>query len=172
MQKQFKVLFSAKTIAERVQQLAEKIIDKSNDFDTIVPMLNGAMVFTSDLMRCLPSGLSLEPLRVSFYKGEKTPKNNFPQILDDGNLRKFDGRSILLVDTVFDSGLSMEAAVSYLQYAGANVQTCVLLNKYRKRSHSLSPDFFGWTIADVFVAGYGMDYEGQLRGHRDIITLE
>lgn len=159
------VLFSAAEIAARVDELADAIAaDLGNDI-VAVPVMTGAMVFAADLIRALwHRGVALEvmPLRLRSY-GLKDRADTAPVLamkLD----RAIDGRNALLIDGVCDVGHTLAAAVAHVKENGAaRVSSVVLVDKPTRRGPDVTPDHIGFTAADVFVVGYGMDAAGGLR---------
>jgi hypoxanthine phosphoribosyltransferase len=82
------------------------------------------------------------------------------------------GRDVLIVDDILDTGHTLSALVAKLKDLGAaEVKVCVLLQKRREREAAVRADWIGFSIADKFVVGYGLDYNGRYRGLREIRTF-
>lgn len=152
-------------IEARVDALADAIAARLGDEFVIVSILNGAFLFTADLVRAL-GRRGCRP-RVEFI----TLKSYGDGLKTSGDVRlagvlpdRLDGLSVLLVDDILDSGRTLMTATSLLGDRGAaSVSTCVLLDKPAGREVPVSADFMGFSIGDVFVVGYGIDYAEQYR---------
>ena len=160
-----KALFSEDEIERRVEELASEIVSSLSPEFVIVGVLVGSFVFVADLIRvlgrlnCAPE---VEFIRLSSYQDSTQPVGA-PRLLGGipGNLV---GKRILLVDDIVDTGHSMAYAKSLVLDAGAeSVNTCALLNKPSRREIELSLNHVGFTIEDVFVVGYGIDYANEFR---------
>ena len=159
------MLFEEGTIAERVEVLAKDIVNILGPDFVIIGILKGSFVFMADLVRALDragAAPRVELMRLSSYgrsmksSGEVKLIGNTP---DD-----FEGKPVLLVDDIVDTGLSLSYGRDLL--AGRNTQkvlTCALLDKPSRRKVDIKADFVGFEIADVFVVGYGIDYAERFR---------
>ncbi len=171
-----RVLISQQQIARRVRELAAQITaDHSSGGGeaevTIVPVLTGAMIFCSDLIRQIPIPMKIGLLTVSSYPG-KSLSTQGSQVLHNqlGDLR---GRHVLVVDDILDSGGTLRLIVPMLREAGAEtVRTCVLLRKDRPAARKVHVDYVGFEIPDEFVVGYGLDFNDYYRNLPDIVTLK
>ena len=171
-----RVLISQEQIARRVRELAGQITadHSGNGVEaevTIVPVLTGAMIFCSDLIRQMPIPMKIGLLAVSSYPG-KSISTQGSQLLHNqlGELR---GRHVLLVDDILDSGGTLRLIVPMLRESGAEtVRTCVLLRKDRPTAKAMHVDYWGFEIPDEFVVGYGLDYNNYYRNLPDIVTLK
>ena len=160
-----KKIFNTDEIAKRVDQLAIEISNKVSGKITIIGVLKGSFVFLADLIRALdekgcPS--HIEFLRLSSY-GEKQ-KTSGDVVLIGGQPTVSNNRTVLLVDDIVDTGNSVAFAKKLLEAKGiAEVLTCTLLDKPSRREVNIEVDFVGFTIPDVFVVGYGIDYAEDYR---------
>ena len=171
-----RVLISQRQIAQRVRELAAQITsDHSRGGGeaevTIVPVLTGAMIFCSDLIREIPIPMKIGLLTVSSYPG-KSLSTQGSQVLHNqlGELR---GRHVLIVDDILDSGGTLRLIAPMLKDSGAEtVRSCVLLRKDRPSAKATRVDYWGFEIPDEFVVGYGLDYNNYYRNLPDIVTLK
>ncbi len=166
------VLIPRGRIDERIDQLAQAITAAYPEGDlTILAVLTGAVVFLADLIRRLPMRLRLEVVRVDSYPGQAV-RSRGPEVLA-GPEGDFAGRHVLIVDDILDSGQTIDLLGERVVAAGsASVRTCVLLAKTRDDLPGRSAaDFVGFEIADRFVVGYGLDYDGLYRNVPDICLL-
>ncbi len=173
-----RVLISRERISRRVAELASQI---TRDFSpprvaadsriTIVPVMTGAMVFCSDLVRQLPLRLRISTLRVSSYPGAATSSQGAKLV--EAQLEGIVDSHLLLVDDILDSGNTLRLLIPMLQsYKPASVRTCVLLRKKRERPAEIDVDYYGFDIPDEFVVGYGLDYDDFYRNLPDIVSLK
>ncbi len=157
-----RILVSEEVIGHRIDVLAGKIMEGGVDDLMIVVLLKGAMVFGADLFRRMPVRLDLECMNISSYHGGMKSSGEV-KFLDVG-MPDFLGKRVIVVDDIFDTGLTMEAVCGVIKGAGASsVESCVLLAKDKERGVEYTPDYVGFTIGDEFVVGYGLDYKGKYR---------
>jgi hypoxanthine phosphoribosyltransferase len=171
------VLISHERIAARVKELAAQItVDHSppkleEGEITIVPIMTGAMIFTSDLIRQIPIAMKIGLMTVSSYPG-KSIQSRGSQLLAN-QVGEIQGRHVLVVDDILDSGGTIHMVVPALREMGAaSVKSCVLLKKDRPTAHAVHVDYVGFEIPDAFVVGYGLDYNDYYRNVPDIVTLK
>ena len=167
-----KMLFEEEEVRARVEGLALDIVDKVGQDFTVIGVLKGAFVFMADLVRALDrAGATprIELMRLSSYGRGMTTSGEVKLI---GNTPDdFEGKPVVLVDDIVDTGLSMSYGKELL--AGRNAQkvwTCALLDKPSRRKVDIKADFVGFEIEDVFVVGYGIDYAERFR-HLPFIGL-
>jgi hypoxanthine phosphoribosyltransferase len=172
-----RILIPQQRIAQRVCELARQITaDQSvqNGADgeiTIVPILTGAMIFCADLIRQMPLATRIGLVTVSSYPGTSL-RTQGAKVLSRqlGDIR---GRHILLIDDILDSGATLKRVVPLLNELGpSSVKCCVLLRKDRGVAGEVHVDYVGFEIPDVFVVGYGLDYDDYYRNLPDIVTLK
>jgi len=160
-----RVLFSAAEIAARVDALAAEIARTIRAEFVIVGLLKSAAVFVADLLRALDRAGAhpeIEFMRLSSY-GVAKAGSGAVQLLGDvpANLA---GRPVLLVDDIVDTGRSIAYAAAQLRQRGVgDLWTCALLDKPQRREIEVVINFVGFSIGDVFVAGYGTDYAEKYR---------
>lgn len=160
---QLEVLLSAEEIGKRVQELGEQIsADYRGQELLVVGILKGAVVFLSDLIRQISVPLDIDFMATSSY-GEATETSGVVQLLKDLD-RPIEGRHVLVVEDIIDSGLTL----SYLRQLllsrkPASLKTAVLLDKPSRRQIEFSCDYVGFTIPDHFVIGYGLDHNHKYR---------
>jgi len=160
------VLFDEAAIAGRVDQLAAAVAAGLPERFTVVGLLKGSFVFVADLVRALHrAGCAprIEFMRVSSY-GSGTKSSGIVSLMGDAppGVR---GEPVLLVDDIQDTGRTLAFTRDLLLERGAQrVWTCTLLDKPSRREvEGGEVDFVGFTIPDVFVVGYGIDYAERYR---------
>jgi len=159
-----RVLFREQEISARLDQLAVQITEDYRGKDlTVLAILNGSLIFMSDLLRRIPLPLQLDCLRVkSYYAG--TVSSGRVQF-DHAALPLAQRRHVLLLDDILDSGNTL-AAISEtirLEVGPLSLKCCVLLRKMKQRTQSIEADYVGFDIEDEFVVGYGLDYQERYR---------
>ncbi len=163
-----RVLLTEKAIAARVERLGRAIARYyRGQRPLVLGVMNGALFFLVDLLRASEMDGDVSCVRLASYAGTKsTGKLRGLGVLKVSEIR---GRTVLVVDDIFDTGLTLAALTAHLRKLGAaEVRTCVLLEKRRPRDVGIKPDWVGFRIADEFVVGYGLDYNGRYRGLKEI----
>ncbi len=159
-----RVLIAEEVIEKRLDVIATRIHDDfvQEEALQVVAILKGALVFMADLLRRVPLRLEIECLNVASYHGG-TESSGQVDFLDQ-KLPDVKGRCILLVDDILDTGRTLAAVSEKLMSMGAReVKTCVLLTKDKERAAEVEADYSAFEIADEFVVGYGLDYDGKYR---------
>ena len=157
------ILISEEEIQEGIDRVANTITAdyKGKEF-SVVSILKGSCVFASDLIRRIPIPLELAFVAAESYrKGTESGelKLNF---IPAGN--EIEGRNLLLVDDILDTGKTMWSLKSELLERGAaEVRSCVFLDKPARRSVEYEADYRCFEVEDLFVVGYGLDYAGRYR---------
>jgi hypoxanthine phosphoribosyltransferase len=167
-------LLSEAEIARRVEALAAEIAPRVSDATVAVCLLTGGLWFCADLMRALHRqgrNLRFDALWIASYGDETATSGRV--LLRAGLQRPVDGRQVLVIDDVMDSGLSLLEAVRLLKDAGAaEVLTCVFARKPWPQPRDAQCDFCAWEAPARFIAGYGMDVAGLYRGAPNVIALD
>jgi len=160
-----KTLFDEAQIAERVDALAGDIAKAISGEFVIVGLLKGSFVFVADLVRALyrhGAKPRVEFIRLSSY-GIGRESSGEVHLLGDIPT-DIAGQEILLVDDIVDTGRSIAYAIALLEQREAGrVWTCALIDKPSRREVDVAADFVGFTIEDLFIAGYGIDYAERYR---------
>ena len=166
-------LFSTEEIGVRVRDLAREI---SKDYQgqelILVGILKGAFVFLADLARCLTIPVRFDFISCSSY-GSATRTSGVVRFQKDLD-SDVEGRHILLVEDIIDTGLTLSYLLRNLEARGpASLEICSLLNKKHVDGKvDLAIKYEGFSIPDVFVVGYGMDYAENYRNLPYVATLE
>ena len=158
-----KILLSQEAIEERVKELGTNIDKHYHGKEIIIiTLLDGAIVFTADLIRNLTIPLRLDCLRVSSY-GDSTDPETAPRILS--SLKSdVEGKHVLLVDDILDTGNTMQKVHDEVSSKSPkSVHSCVFLDKPERRENGFTADWYGFSIPNDFVVGYGLDYAGKYR---------
>ena len=160
-----RILISTEQLEQTVSHLAGKIHSAYQGVDNCLAlvMLDGAKYFAKDLLAKLNLPLEVEYLKASSYSGT----NSTGTVKTDKKDRikeKFRGKNILLIDDIYDTGLTLSHILEWISSCQPeSVTTCVLLEKEIEHTKKIDIDFLGIKIEDVFAIGYGLDFEGQYR---------
>ena len=158
------ILFHEQTILARLDELAAQITEDYRGRElTVIAVLNGSLIFMADLLRRVPLPLKLDCLSVASYHGgtESSGTVTFDQL----SLPDIDGRHVLILDDILDSGRTLHAICEKFraERQPASLRICVLLAKRKSRAREVAADYVGFEIGDEFVVGYGLDYEERYR---------
>ena len=166
------VLLSEEQIAARVADLGQRI---SSDYAgrelTLVSVLKGSLPFMADLMRRITLPLRIDLMEVSSYGGTSTESSGLVRILKDLSA-PIDGRDVLIVEDIIDTGLTLNYLIRYLKGKNPNsIKVCSLLDKPARRLVEIPIDYVGFEIPDAFVVGYGLDFGEVYRNLRFVGVL-
>lgn len=170
--KRQKTLFTREEIAKRVQELGKEVSQDYKDKDlVVVSLLRGSFVFTADLVRELSIPVEIDFMTTSSYGDSEVSSGHVDIVHDLGASIK--GKDVLIVDDIMDSGFTLDRVIEHLESKEPNsIKICVMLDKPSRRRVELSPDFVGFSIPDVFIVGYGLNYGSYYRNTPYIFTFE
>src|SRR6476659_4165930 len=167
------ILPTEEQISTRVAELGRRIsADYAGRTLTLVSVLKGSLPFMADLMRAIELPLRIDLMEVSSYGGSTTESSGLVRILKDLSA-SIEGEDVLIVEDIIDTGLTLNYLVRYLR--GKNprsLKICTLLDKPARRLVYIPVDYFGFTIPDQFVVGYGLDYGELYRNLRFVGVLK
>ena len=156
-------LFTKEELAAIVSRIGREISwDYRGKNLLMVSVLKGSVVFMADLMRAVTEPLSIDFMVVSSY-GKSAKTSGEVQIIKDIG-QKIDGRDLIIVEDILDSGVTLSYLMRVLKARGANsIRLCTLLSKPDRRKVDVPVDYLGFEIPDEFVVGYGLDYAERYR---------
>lgn len=157
------VLFSEQQLADKVAELGARIsADYEGKNPLVVSVLKGSYVFMADLTRKITIPCNVDFMAVSSY-GAGTKTTGEVQIIKDIG-SKIDGRHLIIVEDILDSGVTLSFLMKVLKARGAaSIRLCTLLSKPERRKVDVPIDYLGFEIPDAFVVGYGLDYAEKYR---------
>jgi hypoxanthine phosphoribosyltransferase len=164
-----KPLISRTRIARRLPGLAREVHAAIRDEKRpiAIVVLQGAFIFAADLLRRLSPGFKIDIafLRCESYGAGTRSSGRVLLLQDIDQSVNLGGRTVLLVDDILDSGLTLRFLAGHLRQRGAGrIRTCVLLKRKQPRgTPRIRPDFCGFSVGPDFVVGYGLDYNGRYR---------
>ncbi|OAN42455.1 hypoxanthine phosphoribosyltransferase [Mycolicibacterium iranicum] len=170
------VLLSEEQIHAKTAELAELIAADYRDGNSgqdllLVTVLKGAVMFVTDLARAIPLPTQLEFMAVSSY-GSSTSSSGVVRILKDLD-RDINGRDVLIVEDIVDSGLTLSWLLRNLATRGPrSLKVCTLLRKLEAVRADVEIEYIGFDIPNEFVVGYGLDYAERYRDLPFIGTLD
>ena len=168
-----KVLLTADQIQARVRELGAEIERDYPDGDEIhlVGVLKGGFMFMADLVRSMSARVTLDFIAVSSY-GKSTRSTGEVRMVKDVDA-SLEGRHVIIVEDIVDTGLTLTYLQDILRARGPlSLKTACLLSKPSRRQVEVTVDYVGFTIADRFVVGYGLDYAEKYRNLPYIGVLE
>ena len=162
------VLVDAERLARRVAELGAQITaDYADEPPLLVAVLKGAMLFMSDLCRCIALPVDVDFMAVSSY-GSATKTSGVVRIVKDLD-SELEGRHVLVVEDIIDSGLTLNYLRRYLAARQPkSVEVCALLVKEGEQRVDLDLRYIGFTIPPEFVVGYGLDVAERYRNLRGV----
>src|SRR5438309_4204456 len=157
------VLITAARIQERIGELGAEIArDYAGRNPLLIGVSKGACTFLSDLMRAADVELGVEFMAISSY-GSSMRTSGEVRILKDLDVA-IEGRHILVVEDIVDTGLTLNYLLANLKSRGAaSVKLAALLDKHERREKEVPIDYLGFPIPDKFVVGYGLDFAERYR---------
>jgi hypoxanthine phosphoribosyltransferase len=165
-----KALIPQNRLQKRVSELGYEISQAYEHKDLVlVAILKGSFVFAADLLRAITIEASIDFMAISSYGHQNS--SGVVRITKDLD-ESIEGRNVLLVEDIIDTGLTANYLLQALRRRGpASVEICALLDKSARRIIDLPIRYRGFEIPDVFVVGYGMDYQQRYRNLPHIIIL-
>lgn len=157
------ILFTEEEIKSGIDRVAEAVTKdyRGRDF-TVVSILKGSCIFASDLIRRIPIPLELAFVSAESYREGTVSGSLKMNFFPSGN--EIEGRNLLLVDDILDTGKTMWHLKRELMERGASeVRSCVFLDKPSRRAVEYQADYLAFEVEDLFVVGYGLDYAGRYR---------
>jgi hypoxanthine phosphoribosyltransferase len=166
------VLLDEDTLLKRIKELGSEITEDYKDKDlVVVGILKGAVIFMSELAKNIKLPITIDFMAVSSY-GKSTISTGEVRIIKDLDF-SVEGKDILIVEDIIDTGLTLNYLTDILKKRGANnVRICTLLDKPERRTVGVHVDYLGFEIPDEFVVGYGLDYAEQYRNLPYVGTLK
>lgn len=157
-----RVLYSQKQLTERMDQIGEQLTQKYQDeTPLVVPVMTGAMVFASDMLRRMNFKLNVDPIKASSYVGSKS--SGEVKIIQDVKSDVKD-RHVIFMEDIIDTGRTLKYLKElFLKRGAKSVEICAMLDKPETRLVDLKGDYICFDAPDEFLVGYGLDYDGFYR---------
>ncbi|HLR75493.1 MAG TPA: hypoxanthine phosphoribosyltransferase [Virgibacillus sp.] len=157
------ILISEETIAKKCAEIGAQLTKEyEGRFPLVIGVLKGAMPFMSDIVRQIDTHLEMDFMDVSSY-GSGTRSSGEVKIVKDLDT-KVEGRDLLIIEDIIDSGLTLSYLVDLFKYRKANsIKIVTLLDKPAGRTANIKADIIGFEVPNEFVVGYGLDYDQKYR---------
>ena len=166
-------LYSLEQISRALGSVAEQINQRfmgAQEPVVVLSVLKGGLVVTGQLLPQLSFAIELEYIHLTRYhnqtQGAACEWKYYPDM-------PLSGRQVLIVDDIFDEGVTLSLVQDYCRSQGAReVATMVLLNKtHQRKKTDCVPDYIALTVPDIYVFGFGLDYQGRCRNAPGIYSL-
>ena len=166
------ILISKQDLSTKLKEIGEKISKDYEDKDLLlIGVLKGSFIFLADLMRNIDIPVEVDFMAVSSY-GSSTKSSGVVKILKDLDAT-IEGKDVLVVEDIIDTGLTLSYLMSNLKTRGAKtVEVCTLLDKPERRKADVPLKYKGFDIPDEFIVGYGLDYAQKYRNLDQIYILK
>ena len=163
MSETIRVLLSEEEVDQRISEVAAKV---SKDYEGrqvhLISVLKGGVFFTCELAKRLSIPVSMDFMYVSSY-GMSTKSSGVVKIVKDLD-EEIEGRDVLVVEDIIDSGRTLNYLLEYLQNKNPkSLRLCTLLDKPERRAVEVHVDYTCFQIPDEFIVGYGLDYAQKYR---------
>ena len=158
-----KILFTQEEIINRAKELAEQINrDYKNEELIVIGTLKGSVFWMCDLLKFLTVDTSIDFIKASSYGSSKTSSGVVNIKMDtDFNLYK---KNVLIVEDIVDTGTTLNFLVKKLQERNPkSIKVCTMLDKPDRRTNNFKADYIGFTVENLFIVGYGLDYDQKYR---------
>ncbi|HDZ86831.1 MAG TPA: hypoxanthine phosphoribosyltransferase [Actinobacteria bacterium] len=166
------ILLTKQQIKTRIKELADDISkDYPGKKPLLIGILKGAAIFLSDLAREIKADIEVDYMAVSSY-GATTKTSGVVRILKDLD-EDIQGRHVIIIEDIIDSGLTLSYLIKNLASRDpASLEICSLLRKKDTQKLSIDVKYQGFSIENIFVVGFGLDYQQEYRNLKDIRVLE
>lgn len=170
LDKTFRTFIPESEIQQRVKAVAERINkDMAGKNPLLLAVLNGSFIFAADLMRYITIPCEISFVKLASYQGT-TSTGTIKEVI--GINEDLKGRDVIIVEDIVDTGATMKRMLETLgTREPASLHVCTLLLKPGKLQVPLNIEYVAMEIPNDFIVGYGLDYDQQGRGLRDIYTL-
>lgn len=168
--KRFKTFIPEEQIMKEVARVADEINrDLSGTNPLFISVLNGSFMFTADLMKHLTMPCEVSFVKLASYEGTSST-GKVKELVGLGD--DITGRTMVIVEDIVDTGLTMKQLVETLRARGPkDIKIATLLVKPDKLKVELDINYVAMNIPNDFIVGYGLDYDGLGRNYRDIYTV-
>jgi len=168
--KEFVIAIPSEKIQQRINEIGSQI---SKDLDgkspIFISVLNGAFLFTADLMKQITIPCEITFIRMNSYEGVVS-SGKMSQVL--GLKESIEGRVVVLIEDIVDSGNTVTSILSELKKQHPEeIKIASLLLKPEALKHNIHVDYLGFEVPNNFLLGYGLDYDGLGRNLNDIYSL-
>ncbi len=167
-----RILYTREEIANRVKELGKQISEDYNGRKLIVvSLLRGSFVFTADLVREITVPVEVDFMTTASY-GHSEESTGEVKIIHDLKA-DIEGKDVLIADDIIDSGRTLRIIKEFLEKRNPrSIKICTMLDKPSRRTEKIDADYVGFTIEDLFIVGYGLNYKDHYRNIPYIFTFD
>lgn len=167
-----KILFTEEQIKKRAKELAEQIEkDYNGEEICVIGTLKGAILWMADLIKEMKSDVVMDFVVASSY-GSGTSTSGIVKIKKDVDMDIY-GKNVLIVEDIVDTGTTLKFLKQHIAERNPkSIKICTLLDKPSRRTADVKADYVGFTVDDLFVIGYGLDYDQKYRNLPYISYIE
>lgn len=171
LDKSFKPYLTSSEISIAIQKIANQInLDYQDKNPLFIAILNGSFIFASDLFKKIDIPAEISFIKLASYQGTKSTGNVITAIGLETDL--FD-RHVVVLEDIIDTGKTLSAFLPQLQHQQPkSLKVCTLLHKKEATKYPITIDYLGFEIPDLFVVGYGLDYNGYGRNLDQIMQID
>jgi hypoxanthine phosphoribosyltransferase len=171
LDKSFKPYLTSSEISIAIQKIANQInLDYQDKNPLFIAILNGSFIFASDLFKKIDIPAEISFIKLASYQGTKSTGNVITAIGLETDL--FD-RHVVVLEDIIDTGKTLSAFLPQLQHQQPkSLKVCTLLHKKEATKFPIDIDYLGFQIPDLFVVGYGLDYNGYGRNMDQIMQID
>lgn len=171
LDKTFKPYLTSSEIGIAIQKIADQINHDYQDKNPLfIAILNGSFIFASDLFKKINVPAEISFIKLASYQGTKSTGNVITAIGLETDL--FD-RHVVVLEDIIDTGKTLSAFLPQLQHQQPkSLKVCTLLHKKEATKYPIDIDYLGFEIPDLFVVGYGLDYNGYGRNLDQIMQID
>lgn len=165
------MLIDHDSLQARIGELAEELSDALGQGEppVLIGVLKGSTLFLADLARALPIDVVVDFMAISSYASGGSGVVRIVKDLDED----IAGRDVVIVEDIVDTGLTLNYLRRTLEARGTrSLRTVTLLDKVARRIVPVPVEHTGFEIPDVFVVGYGLDFQGRYRNLADILAVK
>jgi hypoxanthine phosphoribosyltransferase len=167
-----KILYSEKDIQKRARELGKQITkDYAGEELILLGTLKGAVMWMTDLMKNIDLDTRIDFVSASSY-GSSTTSSGVVKITKDVSMDIYN-KNVLIIEDIVDTGTTLKFLKNYLADRNPkSVKICTMLDKPSRRKEKLVADYIGFEVEDLFIVGYGLDYDQKYRNLPYISYLE
>ena len=171
LDKSFKPYLTQSVIGEAIERIANEINkDYSDKNPLFIAILNGSFIFASDLFKKIDIPAEISFIKLASYQGTKSTGNVITAIGLETDL--YD-RNVIVVEDIIDTGKTLSAFLPQLEHQQPkSLKVCTLLHKKEATQYPVTIDYLGFEIPNLFVVGYGLDYNGYGRNLDQIMQID
>ena len=170
LDKSFVPYLDCETIEKAVTRIAQEITEQHRDTNPLfIAILNGSFMFASDLFKKIDIPAEICFIKLASYKGTKSTGQVVTAIGLDTELY---GRDVIILEDIVDTGKTLSEFLPQLEHQQPrSLKICALLHKKAATVHPIAIDYLGFEIPNLFVVGYGLDYNGYGRNLHEIMQI-